>query len=211
MKMNNASLHEIIGQLETLFSKFNQKYFGNQVAKPVITVSPDTTQGAFGWCTSWKAWKDGDDSEGYYELNICAEHLNRPFEEVCGTMLHEMVHLLNLQDGVQDTSRGGTYHNKKFKSTAEDHGLIISQHPKYGWCVTTLNEDAVQFVESLGTKGFKLYRDKTGKSTTGKGKGKTQSSSRKYVCPMCNTIIRATKEVSVICADCGVMFEQEEG
>lgn len=35
------------------------------------------------------------------------------------------------------------------------------------------------------------------------------SSSRKYVCPCCGAIIRATKEVHVICAECDVEFQEE--
>ena len=38
---------------------------------------------------------------------------------------------------------------------------------------------------------------------------KTKQSSRKYVCPVCGCIIRATKEVHVICGDCNVEFEEE--
>ena len=60
-----------------------------------------------------KADLDAMQNEGFYEINICAEHLARPFEQVAETLLHEMVHLYNLQIGVQDTSRNGTYHNKK--------------------------------------------------------------------------------------------------
>lgn len=41
------------------------------------------------------------------------------------------------------------------------------------------------------------------------GAAKTKQSSRKYVCPMCGCIIRATKEVHVICGDCNVEFEEE--
>lgn len=112
--MNEVSLKPVIEELENLFSKFNARFFADKLEKPVITVSPDHTRGAYGWCTGWKAWKAGED-EGHYEINLCAEYLNRPFEETCGTLIHEMVHLQNLQDGVQDTSRSGTYHNKKFK------------------------------------------------------------------------------------------------
>lgn len=107
--METGSLHIVISKLENLFSIFNEKFFNNEFDKPVITVSPDTTKGAYGWCTSWKAWKQGEDSEGYYEINMCAEHLARPFEDTCSTLIHEMVHLINLQNGIQDTSRGGTY------------------------------------------------------------------------------------------------------
>lgn len=150
--MNEVSLKPVIDELETLFSKFNKAFFEGKLEKPVITVSPDHTRGAYGWCTGWKAWQDGTKEGGYYEINLCAEYLNRPFEETCGTLLHEMVHLQNLQDNVQDTSRSGSYHNRK-------------------------------------------------------GGG---SSSRKYVCPCCGTIIRATKEVHVLCGECEVAFEEQE-
>ena len=126
---------------------------------------------ACGWCTAWKAWSNKQPEqkktvdlaamskedlenlkkdEGFYEINICAEHLARPFEQVAETLLHEMVHLYNLQIGVQDTSRGGTYHNKKYKEAAEQHGLTVGKDAKYGWTVTTLNDEAKAFVLQPG-------------------------------------------------------------
>lgn len=69
-----------------------------------------------------------------------------------------MVHLQNLQDGVQDTSRSGTYHNKKFKETAEAHGLTVEKGEKYGWHKTALSPEALEFVQSLGKQGFTLVR-----------------------------------------------------
>ena len=204
--MNEVSLKPVIEELESLFSKFNARFFTDKLEKPVITVSPDHTRGAYGWCTGWKAWKAGED-EGHYEINLCAEYLNRPFEETCGTLIHEMVHLQNLQDGIQDTSRSGTYHNKKFKETAETHGLTVEKGEKYGWHKTALAPEALEFVQSLGKKGFTLVRPRPlGLKGSSKGGG---SSSRKYVCPCCGTIIRATKEVHVICAECDVEFQEE--
>ena len=203
--MNEVSLKPVIEELENLFSKFNARFFDGGLEKPVITVSPDHTRGAYGWCTDWKAWKAGED-EGHYEINLCAEYLNRPFEETCGTLIHEMVHLQNLQDGVQDTSRSGTYHNKKFKETAEAHGLTGEKGEKYGWHKTTLSPEALEFVQSLGKQGFTLVRPRP---LGLKGSSKGGSSSRKYVCPCCGAIIRATKEVRVICADCDCEFQEE--
>lgn len=205
--MSEASLKPVIDELETLFSKFNARFFENKLERPVITVSPDHTRGAYGWCTSWKAWQNGAKEGGFYEVNLCAEYLNRPYEETCSTLLHEMVHLLNLQDGVQDTSRSGTYHNKKFKETAEAHGLIVEKGEKYGWHKTSLSPEALEFVQSLGKQGFTLVRPRPlGLKGASKSGG---SSSRKYVCPCCGTIIRATKEVHVICAECEVEFQEE--
>lgn len=116
-------------------------------------------------------------------------------------MLHEMIHLFNLENGVKDTSRGGTYHNKKFKEAAEKHGLIVESDPKYGWCKTELTVEAQlevkEFMDSIGKASFDLYREPVLKE---KKKGK--SSSIKYVCPCCGLIVRATKVVKVKCFEC---------
>ena len=206
--MTSASLKPVISELESLFSTFNKAFFEGKLEQPVITVSPDNTRGAYGWCTGWKAWQDGAKEGGYYEINLCAEYLNRPFEETCCTLIHEMVHLWNLQEGVQDTSRSGTYHNKYFKIAAEAHGaLTVEKGSKYGWHITKLSPEGEAFVKSLGKNGFSLVRPKV---PSLKGSSKSGSSSRKYVCPCCGTIIRATKEVHVICGECEVPFEEQE-
>ena len=171
--MKETSLKPVIEKLESLFSKFNEKFYNTELQTPVITVSPDTTKGAYGWCTAWKAWTIGEQKkvadlstltkedleamkkdDGFYEINICAEHLARPFEQVAETLLHEMVHLYNLQIGVQDTSRGGTYHNKKYKEAAEKHGLTVEKDAKYGWTKTSLNDEAKAFVDGLQDKSL---------------------------------------------------------
>lgn len=223
--MSETSIKPIIEKLENLFLKLNQKFFNGELTSPVITVSPDTTKGAYGWCTAWKAWSNSEQKktadlamltkeqleamkseEGFYEINLCAEHLARPFEQVAETLLHEMVHLYNLQIGVQDTSRGGTYHNKKYKMAAEQHGLTVEKDSKYGWTITKLNEEAKSFISEIQDQKFNLHRKSLPKFS---GVSTSKQSTRKYVCPVCGTIIRATKEVSVICAECRVEFEEQ--
>lgn len=206
------SLGEVISKLENLFSVFNEHFYEGQLEKPVIMVSPDITScGAFGWCTSWKAWKESDqaaEDEGFYEINLTAEYLKRPFDEICETLLHEMVHLFNLYADVQDTSRSGTYHNKRFKDEAEKRGLVITKSPKYGWALTSLNEEGKQMIGQLDADQFGFFRQPI-PPTLKKKKGQG-SSSRKYVCPGCGCIIRATKEVHVVCGDCDMDFEIQE-
>ncbi len=204
MKNNKASLQPIIEKIESLFSIYNKEFFEGQLQKPIITISPDTTKDAYGWCTSWKAWED--QNGGYYEINLCAEHLSRPIAETASTLLHEMVHLLNLQNGIQDTSRSGTYHNKLFKVAAEAHGLIVEQGAKYGWHKTKLGEKALEILNQQLTTKFELFRKPLPQAEKAT---KAKQSTRKYICPSCGCIIRATKEVHVICADCEVEFEQE--
>ena len=211
--MKDNSLKNVIQDLEDLFQMFNDKYFECELAKPVITVSPNTAKvNELGWCTQYKAWKDLDGEERYFEINICAEHLARQFTEVAGTMLHEMVHLYNLQNGVKDTSREGTYHNKKFKESAESHGLVVENTEKYGWAKTDLTEEAKAETESfmnfIEKTSFEIFREAEPEKEK-KEKGGGKSSSRKYVCPHCGLIIRATKEVKVLCFECNELLVEE--
>ena len=50
--MKETSLKPVIEKLENLFSKFNEKFYNGELQARVITVSPDTTKGAYGWCTT---------------------------------------------------------------------------------------------------------------------------------------------------------------
>ena len=204
-----GDIKEVVASLELLFDRLNGRYFESELSRPVITVSPDHSGKAYGWCTTWKAWQDGR-TDGYYEINVCAEYLNRTIEAIAETMLHEMVHLYNILHGVKDCSRAGTYHNIAFRDAALSHGLDCRKDAKYGWTVTELTQDAASFIRSICGLDFSLCRVSPSKG------GKKKSSTRKYVCPVCGTIIRATKEVSVICASCSeeeeeaVYFELEE-
>ena len=211
------SLQPIVGKLEKLFEILNESQFGSELEMPVISVSPDSTRGAFGWCTSWKAWKDRSDMDvdmescsadsGYYEINITAEYLTRPMSDISGTMLHEMVHLYNIYHDIKDTTRNGTYHNKKFRDAALSFGLTCENDQKYGWCRTSLDEQTSDYLISLGVFDweFDIYRSKLPASEEKKRK----QSMRKYICPSCGLTVRATKKVYVICGDCQEALESE--
>src|SRR5690242_5020728 len=58
------------------------------------------------------------------EIMISGEGLRRTASDVLGTLLHEAAHALAHARGIKDTSRQGRYHNKHFKTLAEELGLI---------------------------------------------------------------------------------------
>src|SRR5699024_7896844 len=82
-------------------------------------------------------------------------------------------------------------------------------HAKYGWTVTTLAPETEAWIrKTLGEDKINASRLPVEGTTKG-GSKKSINRSIKYVCPCCGTIIRATREVNVICGDCGEPFEQE--
>lgn len=201
------------GYLEKIFRALNQDFFSGELEEPIITIQ--STPRAYGHVTVAKAWKRKDDWR--HELNLGAETLDRPIEDVTATMLHEMVHLYNLAHGIQDCSRGGMYHNKKFKEEAERRGLHIEHHEKYGWTITTPSDQLLEYILEQGwteicinrgggwtpppSTGGKAGNGGTSTGTT-TGTAPKKSSTRKYICPCCGQSIRATKTVNIICGDC---------
>jgi len=215
MKNEQITIFSAIDELQRNFKKLNDIYFNSQLEKPVITILTDNKGGAYGWISLHKVWSSKD-KKYFREINLCAEYLNRPIEFVITTLLHEMCHLYNIQNNIQDCSRAGTYHNSKFKEIAEKCGLIVEKSDTYGYCITKPSDELIEYVkENCRTGCFKLermktYRDGTPKTTkTGTdGKEKTTSrtkqSMRKYHCPKCGLIIRASKDITgkLLCVDC---------
>ena len=93
------------GYLEKIFRTVNTKYFGGQLEEPIITIQ--STPKAYGHVTVAKSWQRGESTR--HELNIGAGTLNRDITCVVSSLVHECVHLWNLQNGIQDCSRGGQY------------------------------------------------------------------------------------------------------
>jgi len=198
------------GQLEKMFRTLNRDSFGGELEEPIITIQ--STPGAFGHVTVGKTWKRKDDWR--HELNIAADWLERPIEEITATLIHEMVHLYNIKQGIQDCSRGGTYHNRKFKEEAEKHMIHIEKHEKYGWTIT-LSQGWEEFQMSrfplAGLRGPGGEKTKGGDTQAPEEDAeKPKKSSWKHVCPNCKAIARTTKEFPLICGICNVPMEIED-
>ena len=213
-----TSYNRVAGYLNKLFDLLNDHYFENALVRPTITIqSTPRAYGHFSMRNDTWVSVTGNSNE----INIGAGTLARPIENVCATLLHEMVHYYCHVNGIKDTSRGNTYHNKRFKETAESHGLIIEHHAKYGWTVTSPSLELLDFIELQGWQAIQMTEGQswqdmigtgTGSRTPGAANGgavkppKRPSSTRRWICPKCGTIIRSTKDVRVICADCMELF-----
>lgn len=204
--------------LEYGFKVINTVYFGNSLIMPVITImSSPRTNGHF---TTGKMWRAEQDH--FHEINISAEHLDRPIENIMATLCHEMVHYYCLCNGIKDTSQNGRYHNKLFKEEAEKRGLLISKADSIGYSVTNPSDGFIKVLqENHIIKSLDINRENEMEPITGgvnggsdqNGQGgatgvqnKPKSSTRKYQCPSCSNSFRATKDINVMCLDCMEQF-----
>lgn len=85
------------------------------------------------WGGRWLA--DGD-IRG--EVLLAGEALHLDAADVFEVLLHEAAHGINAARGVKDTSRGGRYHNARFKQTAIEVGLDVATQDPYGFAATSV-------------------------------------------------------------------------
>lgn len=209
-----------INVLYDAFDKMNERFFNNEVPRPTITIQTRGTAKAYGWCSVQPIWKGETPT---HEINITAEYADRPFLDIMGTLLHEIVHLDHLSKGIKDCSRGGSYHNKKFKEGAERVGLKVIKSKTYGYAFTEVPEELAEIFHSfeLDETAFNTSRidfeeeakkaeDEEGKTNPKTGQKRKGSNSIKWVCPECGAIVRSTKEVNILCGDCKIPFEKAE-
>lgn len=199
----------LAGYLEKLYDKLNADFFNGELVRPVITIQSSSR--SYGHYTLYDAWSVK--GEGYKEINIAAGTLNRPIEYTVCTLLHEICHQYNNEIAhVQDCSRGGTYHNKYFKQTAEAHGLTVTRSEKYGWSITSPSDELLDWILNNDIQEIKLNRNEYHGIRIAGGNAAAESGApmpsarpnhnHRYVCPHCHNIARSGKPIRLICGDC---------
>lgn len=222
MAKRTINYQRAIQVLNKMYKAANEYYFDGELEDVCITIQSSVR--TYAHISVSPVWRNVDGKQ-MREINLSAEHLMRCNDgeygvlSVCSSLLHEMSHLYNLMHEIKDCSLNG-YHNRKFAKTAEEIAhLKISKHPVYGWTITEPTESQLEFCTAFGFEDFLFARDAdfpistgTGTPATGNGNGnppkvKKPSNSKRYQCPCCKAIVRATSFVNIICADCNVPFE----
>jgi hypothetical protein len=147
-----------------------------------------------------------------HEVLIGGEGLQRGPTDVLGTLLHEAAHGLAQARRLQDTSRQGRYHNRRYATLACELGLDVIVQPSIGWSHTTVPElTAAAYAAQLEELAAALVLWRRLELRTGGG-----SRSRNLLACVCacGRRIRVAKatlaEAPIVCGGCAEPFEVEE-
>lgn len=204
-------MDKIIRELHKAFDHFNKTKFNDELIEPIITIQsqPRGKKGnILGWCSNYPWWKEKhEDKEIYkYEINMTVEYLNRTYEELICTFLHEMVHISSAQKNIDDCSSRGN-HNENFKKEAERIGLVVEKAPRIGWSVTTLSEGLLKEVQELDIDKSVFCLSKVVKPKEDKSRKVTPK--YKYRCPKCGKEVTGKEEgIGIYCTECEEEFVQ---
>ncbi len=208
--------------LRKCYRLMNEQLFDGEL--PDVQITLVNSARVYGHITlDGGVWQTSD-GVGMHEIAISNNYLStcdRKIEDVMSTLCHECCHLLAMQRGIKDTSRGYTYHNRKFQKLALEHGLLVEHSDKYGWSHTSPGDRLLQFCLDNDLVDFQLNRNSDFPVFVGRGGGSSaptgitpparKSSSRRLVCPSCGMICRVTKaDARVACVTCGMVEMTEQ-
>jgi hypothetical protein len=148
------------------------------------------------------------------ELFVGGEGLAAGPVEVLGTLLHEAAHGLAATRGVQDTSRQGRYHNRRYATLARELGLTVGTAGGRGWTATAVPaETEAVYAAAIDDLARALVLWRRAEHPGGR---KRAGNLLAAVCG-CGRRIRAARstlaQAPVLCGRCGGPFQppQEEG
>jgi hypothetical protein len=145
------------------------------------------------------------------EVLVSGEGLRRGARDVLATLLHEATHGMANTRKIQDTSRQGRWHNRRFATLAEELGLKVTQDQGTGWSQTHLTEQlAERYADQLTGLGSALLLWRHAELQLG-----TPTTSRNLLACSCACgrklrVARSTLEQApIICGACDEPFAPE--
>ena len=147
-----------------------------------------------------------------HEVLVGGEGLQRGPVDVLGTLLHEAAHGLAQARDIQDTSRHGRYHNRRYATLAHELGLEVASIQPIGWSATTVPEHTADAyadqLEELAA-ALVLWRRLELRAATG------AKARNLLACTCaCGRRIRVAKatvaEAPILCGACAQPFQPEE-
>ena len=141
-----------IDYLSEMFDFFNKEHFNNDLQKPKFEITHVKTYlGQYAYQRFW------DGSLLWHVIRI-SDRYNRSEDDVCNTLIHEMIHLYIRQNNIRDTR---PHHGKVFYSIADrinrEGGWHISRTDSVEGCGLRNKTDKVYYVGCFYSGRAKKY------------------------------------------------------
>jgi len=205
------SLSPIIHALERAYTAIRMTNPDAQLA--VITVYRRESGQSWGYFHKSQFINKRESGQRLDEIQIDSTLLKESARMVLCILLHEACHSVASHREVQDTSRQGRYHNRRFVEIAQEAGLVTQPDKRIGCTTPNMTDQTAQryrtVIDEL-EQALTLYQEPPLRN------GPTRRKSRmlKAQCPACERVIRGSQKTfdagPVICQPCASPFQVEE-
>ena len=200
--------------LQKAYAYFNKLYFDEELPE-VFFLFDYHVKKATGFFAPDKM-QFNEDETAVNVISLNPDFLNRTVYEVVGTLVHEMCHVWEWQNKKKKPSSVRNYHSKVWQDKMSSCDLVgeVNKTRTAGYTVIPENGKFIEEVdEYVRTNDWLTVRSSdAGNAEAVKLKKKKASAKNKtkYTCPDCGTNIWGKAELSILCNDCNVAFEEAE-
>jgi SprT-like family len=184
------------------YDYFNENLFEGKLPRCILNFSRKSkrTRGFF----APQRWE----RQGVFthEISLNPDHLGRPPRETLGTLVHEMVHLWQEEEGTP--SRNG-YHNKEWGQKMDEVGLTPTSTGEPGGKRTGQSVTHVIVEKGLFARAFDAMPEECllpWLSSMPGSRTATRNPKVKYTCPLCASNAWGKPGISIVCGECDVPF-----
>jgi hypothetical protein len=199
----------LVAALEHAWQTIRQRYPDVPDAVLVVASGSEGKRLNWGHFAPHRWQVNGADS---HEVLVGGEGLHRGPTEVLGTLLHEAAHGLAQARQVQDTSRQGRYHNRRYATLARELGLEVASVKPIGWSATTVPEHtATAYVAQLAQLRAALVLWRRHEHRIGPGPRARNLLPAACGCGRRIRVAKATlAEAPILCARCEEPFQPND-
>lgn len=203
------------GAYSAMFDHFNRTLFGNKLRPVLLNFSRHA--GALGFFAPSR-WATGDGADVAktdvrHEISLNPAWLrSRPPIDVASTLVHEMVHLWQQDNGTP--SRRG-YHNEQWAKAMESVGLKPSSTgapggDRVGQHMTHYIEEGGRFAKAFARLPKRCRLPWTCDEPDPVAKKKAKEKNKvKYTCPHCEANVWGKPHLAIACLECEATFNEE--
>lgn len=193
--------------LQLAYDFFNENLFDNKLAPCIIVFGRDIKR-CYGYFHA-EQWQHVESKLRTHTISLTPMHLDRPLQEIFGTLVHEMVHLWQHDHGENKSKNG--YHNKEWAEKMKEIGLYPSSTGQEGGKET--GPKVSHYIIGGGPfdncfqnmpEDIKLHW--IGAADQEKKK-KPKREKTTYQCPGCEAKIWGKPDLRVQCLECEEIFE----
>lgn len=182
------------------YDTINFNYFDGRL--PVVKFSLFVTQrNKSGWSIIKK-----QDVYTIYVFDYC---LFESVESIYIGIMHQIIHILNAENNIVDTSRNNQYHNKRFREVAEKHGLITRRTNAHGYDVVGIQQEVLDKI-MISDFRRRLNQAIEKDMEIERNEKKQIRKMVRFTCPSCKRKATAGLKMRLICGYCMVEMEHTD-
>ena len=189
--------------LDKLYAKINKNIFNSTLPQASFCVT--NSKKVLAGC---QVIRDNDE----YNIVVRSSMLKKSEQDIYETVLHQMFHIFNMENGLSDVSRHYRFHNRNFVYAVVTHGCVAVRDYGEGYCRLVIPDKVKKKIQydNLADEMEQAIKKDNFLSEIKYPTRIEMNNAYKFYCPVCHRPALGRKNMKLYCGYCHVEMERKE-